>query len=134
MLNAVKEKLLGLTGSISGLASVMGSWQVCHNICLILIAALSIIGVSLTGMPLAFLTELSVPFWTIAFALLIVTVFLYVKKKCISRELLLFNGGLITAGIPFRDLETFIPLFWAIGGALALSGIILFLKKRIEKS
>lgn len=133
MLEALREKILGLGGSISGLASVMGSWQVCHNICLLLIAALSIIGISVNGMPLAFLTQFTVPLWVTAFALLIASVFLYVRKRCISRELLIFNAGLITAGIPFSSLQSFTSLFWAVGGTLAIFAVLLFIKKKIKR-
>ena len=66
MINTIKEKVMGATGSVSGVASVFGSWQVCHNICLGLIAVLAVLGVTVTGMPLLFLTKWAIPLWTIA--------------------------------------------------------------------
>ena len=111
MIKNIKEKMISATGSISGTASVLGSWQICHNVCLGIVALLSILGITIVGMPLEFLTKVAVPFWTIAFLLLLVTIGLYIKKKCISRNLLIFNSGLIIAGIPFAPLQRFSVLF-----------------------
>lgn len=129
----LKEKLLGATGSISGTASVLGSWQVCHNLCLGLIALLSVIGITVTGMPLLFFTEIAVPMWLIAAALLIVTIVVYLNRPCISKNLILINAGLIIAGIPFQAVQKFSALLWVIGGAFALTGIFFFVRDRIEK-
>ena len=134
MIKNIKEKMISATGSISGTASVLGSWQICHNVCLGIVALLSILGITIVGMPLEFLTKVAVPFWTIAFLLLLVTIGLYIKKKCISRNLLIFNSGLIIAGIPFAPLQRFSVIFWVIGGGLALVAIILFVKGKIDKN
>ncbi len=101
MIKKIKEKIIGATGSVSGIASIMGSWQVCHNICLGIVALLGILGITVVGMPLAFLTKVAIPLWSVAVALLIITILLYVKKKCISRNLIMINSGLIIAGTPF---------------------------------
>src|SRR3989344_1558567 len=87
-----KQKAIGGLGSISGIASLMGSWQVCHSICLTLISLLSIIGITLTGMPLLFMTGLAKPFWIIAFILLLITLYFYIARGCISGKLILFNS------------------------------------------
>ena len=133
MVKNAKEKLIGATGSISGAASILGSWQICHNICLGLISVLSVIGITLTGMPLLFFTKIAVPMWIIAVALLAVVIFLYFNKKCISKNLIIFNSGLIIAGIPFQSLQSFSVFFWVIGGILAITGISFFIKDKIEK-
>ena len=91
MIKNLKEKLIGATGSVSGAASILGSWQICHNICLGLIAALSLIGVTVVGMPLLFLTKIAVPVWSIAVLLLIITTLIYLKKPCISRNLIIIK-------------------------------------------
>lgn len=129
----IKEKLIGTTGSISGIASVLGSWQICHNVCLGLIAVLGILGVTVVGMPLEFLTRIVIPMWTIAFALLLIIIVIYLKKPCISRNLILINSGLIIAGIPFQVLQVFQKFFWIVGGVLVLTGIYLFIRDRRKK-
>jgi hypothetical protein len=133
MVKALKEKIIGSAGSVSGFASVLGSWQVCHNICLVIIAILGIMGITLVGMPLQFFTKIAPYIWTIALILILVTLILYIKKKCISSRLILFNSGLVIAGIPFESLQKFSKLFFLIGGALSISAIILFIKDRSKK-
>ena len=128
-----KEKLIGATGTLSGFTSILGSWQVCHNICLAIIFALSLIGITITGMPLLFLTKIAVPLWTIAVLLLVVTTILYQTRKCISRNLIILNAGLIIAGVPFKPLQQYSAFFWSIGGLISLAAIMLFIKDRIER-
>jgi hypothetical protein len=129
-----REKIISSTGSISGFASILGSWQVCHNVCLGIIALLSVMGIVVTGMPLLFLTKLAIPFWTVAFILLLITIFLYFKKKCISIKLILFNSGLIIAGTPFQPLQNYSIVFYITGGLLALLAISMYLKEKIRKN
>jgi|SRR3989344_2819095 len=131
MIKNLKEKAIGATGSISGAASVLGSWQVCHSICLGLIALLGIMGITVAGMPLLFLTKIAVPLWTIAVLLLAVTILVYAQKKCISRNLIIFNSGLIIAGTPFKPVQQFSLFFWIIGGVIALAGIVFFVKDKM---
>ena len=133
MAKNLKEKLIGATGSVSGAASILGSWQICHNACLALIAALSLIGITVAGMPLLFLTKIAVPVWSIAVILLVVTISIYLKKPCISRNLIVINSGLIIAGVPFQQLQKFSVFFWTIGGIVALAGVFLFIKDRMQK-
>ena len=95
-------RILNLTSSTSGVMGFLGGYQVCHNVCLGIIALLSIIGITLVGMPLLFLTKVAVPFWIAAFSLFLISLFFYLKSRCLSRNLLLFNGGIIIAGVPFN--------------------------------
>ena len=133
MAKNLKEKLIGPIGSLSGAASILGSWQVCHSACLALIAVLSIIGITITGMPLLFFTKIAVQVWIAAVALLFVTIAIYLKKPCISKNLIMVNSGLIIAGIPFQPLQKFSIIFWAMGGILVLAGVSFFIKGRMEK-
>lgn len=128
------EKAIGASGSVSGATSILGSWQVCHNVCLGIVALLSIIGITVTGMPLLFLTKVAVPFWIAAVILLVITTVLYFTKKCISGKLILFNSGLIIIGIPFSPMQKYSLFLWIIGGALSLTAIFLFINDRIEKN
>lgn len=134
MINNIKEKIIARTGSLSGVASILGSWQICHNICLGIIALLAILGITVVGMPLAFFTKLAIPFWTIAFVLLLIIIGFYIKKKCISKNLIMFNSGLIIAGIPFKPLQSFTTLFWIIGGVLVITSTSIFIKNKIQKT
>lgn len=133
MAKNLKEKVIGATGSLSGAASILGSWQICHNICLGLIALLSLIGITITGMPLFFLTEIATPVWITAVVLLIITIIIYTKKPCISKNLIIFNSGLVIAGVPFQPLQQFSIFFWSIGGIIAFSGIAFFIKDKMDK-
>lgn len=133
MIKNIKEKIIGITGSASGITSIMGSWQICHNVCLGLVALLTVLGITVLGMPLAFLTKFAIYFWIAAFLLLLITLAIYVKKKCISKNLIMFNSGLIIAGVPFQFLQDFISFFWVIGGILALTSVYLYAKGKLEK-
>lgn len=128
----MNEKIVSRVGAISGLASVTASWQVCHNICLALVALLSLIGITIAGMPLGFLTRYAIYFWTFAVILLIITSYFYVTRRCISLKAILFNTGLIIAGIPFQRVQQFIVFFWIIGGILVISSIVLLIKEKIR--
>ncbi len=132
-INHTKENMAGAVGSASGAASILGSWQICHNLCLGLIALLGIMGITLTGMPLLFFTKIAVPLWLIAVMLLAVVIYFYLKKHCISKNMVLINSGLIIAGIPFPSLQPFQVLFWIVGGVTAASGIGLYIKGKITR-
>jgi hypothetical protein len=132
-MNQIKEKLIGTAGTASGTASILGSWQVCHSLCLGLIAFLSVFGITVTGMPLLFFTKIAIPLWSIALVLLLVVVFLYLRKKCISLNLILFNTGVIIAGMPFASVQPYQPFFWIIGGSIALAAVALFIKEKMTR-
>ena len=134
VLNKIKEKFIAAAGSVSGIISILGSWQVCHNLCLGVLAFLSILGITVIGMPLMFLTKIALSFWIIAASLLLITLFIYFRKKCISHKLILFNSGLIIASTPFQSLQIFSPILWVVGGSLAIFSILLFIKDKIERS
>ena len=61
--NFITEKAATLSSSFSGALSFLGGYQVCHNVCLGIIALLSLIGITIVGMPLLFLTKVAIPFW-----------------------------------------------------------------------
>ena len=130
------EKITGYTGTLSGAASVLGSWQVCHTVCLGIIALLGMIGITVVGMPLAFLTKFAFPFWTIAIMLLVALALLSLKKQCVSRTLLLFNFGLIVAGTPLPEKPSAVygTWFWTIGGIIAGIAVMLWMKNKLKKN
>ncbi len=126
-----KEKILPAFSGVSGSLSFLGGWQICHNLCLGIIAALSLIGITVVGMPLLFLTQYAVYFWSAAMLLLIPTLFMYWKNRaCMSSKLVLFNIGIVIASVPLLQLYQIV--FWIIGGLLIAYSIYLFLRDRVS--
>ena len=118
--------------SISGAASILGSWQICHAICLAIISLLAAVGVSVTFMPLLWLSEIVVYVWSVAAALLLVVAALYYTKKCVTRGMLTLNTGLVVAGVPFFSQQQIV--FWTLGGIITLAGAYLIYKDRRRKT
>jgi len=119
-----KEKLLGTTTGLSGSLSVLGSYQICHNACMLLVTFLTFLGFTVAGMPLLFLTKVAIPFWSVAVLLLLLTLLLKYKKNMnFSNKMLLLNSGLIIAGTPFQQVQEFNYIFWITGGVLVLSSV-----------
>lgn len=133
-MSRIKEKLIGTSGSIAGTLSVLGSYQVCHNACLALISLLTILGFTVAGMPLLFLTKVTIPFWIAAISILAIAVFLKYKRIMnLSSKALLLNSGLIIAGVPFQQVQNFNYIFWIAGGILAVFSIGWYIYEKMEK-
>ena len=129
-----KEKLLGTTTGLSGSLSVLGSYQVCHSACMLLITFLTFLGFTVAGMPLLFLTKVAIHFWIAALTLLVITLILNYKKIIrISNKILILNSGLIIAGIPFQQMQQFNYIFWIIGGTMVIFSIGWYFYARIKK-
>ncbi|MEK6922211.1 MAG: hypothetical protein AABX08_00240 [Nanoarchaeota archaeon] len=129
---AIEEKVAGISTSLSGGLSFLGGWQVCHNICLWLIALLAVFGITLVGMPLLFLTKVAIPFWIIAVMLFFITLILYFKKKCISKNLIILNAGIIIAGIPFKEIQSYSSVFRIVGFGLIIIAIFRYIKEKLR--
>ena len=120
-------------GSLSGSLSFLGGYQVCHNICMALVALLTFLGFTVVGMPLLFLQKVAIPFWIIATILLSIIVTLNYKRLThISNKVVLLNLGLLIAGTPFKSLQSFAYVFWLIGGILIFSSAIWYVKGKIS--
>ncbi len=128
-----KEKATSLSGGISGTVGVLGSYQVCHSICLGIIYLLSFIGITLVGMPLLFLTKVAVPFWIAAVLLLILAIVFYVKRRCISKNMLFLNSGLIIAGTPSQLVGYFSRYFLIIGTIVLLIGLFFVIRDKARR-
>jgi len=123
-MNNIKDKILSASGSLTGSLSFLGSYQVCHNACLALVAFLTFLGFTVAGMPLLFLTKVAIPFWIAAVLLLSIMMTLKYKKIIhISDKVILLNSGLIIAGVPFQQVQNFNYVFWIAGGVLVISSI-----------
>ncbi len=131
--NVKRGKIATLMSNISGTMGFLGGYQVCHNVCIGIIALLSLIGITIVGMPLLFLTRVAVPFWIAALSLFFISLIFYLKGKCISKKLIIFNGGVIIAGVPFNALKDFSVIFWVIGGSIVLLSMALFIKDKVIK-
>lgn len=129
---AIKEKAASIASNISGITSILGSWQVCHSICLAIIAALAAIGITLTIFPLAFLIQYATPLWLIAAALSAITFIMYLKKPCISRNTLLFQAGILIFGIPFQQMQAYSLYFRTFGGIMVFAAISIFITDKIR--
>ncbi|MFH1752233.1 MAG: hypothetical protein ABH821_04830 [archaeon] len=130
MFGAIKNRISNITTTASSSLSLLGGYNVCHNICLGLIALLSVIGISVQGMPLAFLQDYAVYLWSLGIVLLAVTLVLYFVRKCVSRNLLIFNVGLLTAAVPFKELEAFQLVFWVVGFTISGIAVAFYVNKR----
>ncbi len=127
---SLKEKLVGRFGSVSGIAAFLGSYQVCHTVCMWLISLLALLGIAVVGMPLLFLQKIAVPVWTFAVLLFLLSLYFYIVKKCISGTLLLFNGGVLLAGVPFASVQNYNLYFWIAGGVIVFVSIVLFVRDK----
>ncbi len=92
------------------------------------------IGIAVVGMPLLFLTQYAVYFWSMAVLLLIPILILYWKnRKCMPAKLIMFNTGIIVASVPFAQLQAYQTVFWSIGGILIAGSVWMFLKPRFQR-
>ncbi|MBI4450847.1 hypothetical protein HY642_02645 [Candidatus Woesearchaeota archaeon] len=120
----MKPRLLNAGGSVCGAMSVLGSYQLCHSICLGIIAILTMMGIVVTGMPLMFLTKVAVPFWIAAAIMLVAaTTLTLVFQMFMSKKMLLANAGLLIAGVPFQAVDGFRSTLWAVGGVILVTAI-----------
>ena len=127
-----KEKYLNYFSSFTGASGIFSSYQVCHSICLGVIALLSLIGITLVGFPLLFLQKWALPLWSIALILFGISIILYLKHKHISKNLLVFNSGAIIVGIPFEKLVFLRTYFLIIGFSVIIFSLYLIIKKKLE--
>ena len=134
MLN-IKEKIIGATGSLTGSLSFLGGYQVCHNICMTLTSFLTLLGFTVAGMPLLFLTKIAIPFWIAAVSLLAIMVLLKYKNFIhVSDKMILLNSGLIIAGVPFQQVQQYNYVFWIIGGFLIILSVGWYVYDKIKKT
>lgn len=129
----LKEKLPNVASICTGIFGLFGSWNVCHQVCMGLLALAGILGVSASavGMPLAFLQPYALPLWSLAVVFFGISIFMFFKMKgcCMSREALLANFGILVFAVPFEQVESVRPLFWLAGVAIIVFAAVLWLKK-----
>lgn len=123
----------GVNAAAGGM-SIMSAHNVCHAACEALVGIAAFFGVAGIGMPLAFLTDYNIYFWAMALAFLMIGLVMLAKKRCISRNMLMFNGGVVLIGAPFAFLSPVLPAFWAAGSALVLFSVYNYAKGKIDKN
>ncbi len=123
---------IALLGNSSGVLGVAGAHGVCHTLCMTAIGALSLVGITLSGMPLMFLQGYAVYFWSLAFASLALSGYIHFGRgNGAPSDLMIANAGFVIAGIPFGEARPFSGALLAIGGFFVILAIALFLKGKI---
>ena len=132
--SAISNKIPNAVGSISAFFSTLGSsWSVCHSVCILVIAFLSTLGIVVAGFPFFFLFQYNLYLWGIAIVLFVVSLILFFyRPHCMSRELIIFNAGVLIAGTP-QNLVNLQPFTWIIGGLIAIIALALFFSKKIKQ-
>ncbi len=114
--------VFAVAGSVSGAGSIISAHNVCHSICLAVVALLSVFGIIVSADILMWLQDYNLFFWTMGIAFLAISLAIYYKMPCcISKKLILFNAGLIIIGFPFFIFLSL--LFWIVGGGLTLFSV-----------
>ncbi|MEK6979002.1 MAG: hypothetical protein AABW86_02175 [Candidatus Micrarchaeota archaeon] len=128
------EKILGSANAISGGLGIISAHNLCHNVCLGAIAFIGAFGLTVDGMPLAFLAEYNTLFWGMAAFFLVISLALHATKKaCFSQKTVLFNAGIVVAGVPFGEVAPIHPLLWFAGGAMVVVAIAMFVKEKLDE-
>lgn len=132
---AQKEfKAVGAANAAAGGMGIISAHNVCHAVCEGLVGIAAVFGITGIGMPLAFLTDYNIYFWAMAFAFLLIGLALLISRKCVSRNMMLFNGGIVLIGAPFAFLSPVLPAFWVAGSGLVLFSIYNYAKGKINKN
>ena len=123
-------KFLGLVGTASGAGGIISLHNVCHTVCLGVVATLSIFGIAVSSTALMFLQDYNLLFWSMGVFFLALSLALYAKLgKCISQRLIVFNAGLVLAGTPL--LPSLQIVFWAAGFSIAVLVSLIYIKDKM---
>ena len=129
--NGKEGKVFGVAGGISGAGSIISAHNVCHSICLAVVALLSVFGIIVSADVLMWLQDYNLFFWSMGVGFLAISLALYyIKPCCISTKMILFNMGLLIIGLPFFQLLSI--AFWIIGGYITLFSIGWYIVERFE--
>jgi len=129
--NRAKGRFAGYFGVVSSTGSIISAHNVCHAICLGVVAVLSVFGIAVSSTALMFLQDYNMLFWTMGVLFLLLSLVMYAKfGKCISTRLIIFNAGLVIAGTPF--IPALQLVFWAAGFSIAIFVSAIYIKERLE--
>ncbi len=118
------RKAITCISTVSGVASFLGAYNVCHGLCMAIIAVLAGIGILIVGMPFAWLQPYSIYLWFLAIGLLGLNLLLY-KRHCVSQRGVLFNIGVIILAVPFAIPLLLNIAFWLSGAFIIFAAITL---------
>ncbi|OGI15581.1 hypothetical protein A3K63_01540 [Candidatus Micrarchaeota archaeon RBG_16_49_10] len=125
-----RGRIAGALGGISGGGSIISAHNVCHSVCLAVVAFLSIFGIAASSDVLMFLESYNLLFWSMGIFFLALSLLLYFKfPKCMSKKMILANAGLLIIGIPF--VASLNLLFWVAGGVILSYSIAWYAKDKI---
>lgn len=126
-----KAKIVGIFGGVSGTGSVISAHNVCHALCLAVVAVLSVFGIIVSSDILMFLEDYNLPLWGMGMLFLALSLFLYSRyPNCISKKLILANSGLLLIGMPFPWFRQFNLLFWILGSSIVGLSIVWYINGR----
>ncbi|MEK6852535.1 MAG: hypothetical protein AABX59_01520 [Nanoarchaeota archaeon] len=123
-------KVVGIFGSTSGAGAVAGAHNVCHSICTAAVSVFAIFGITVSSTALMFLEDLAPYFWIMGLVFFTASLFLFIWMKHGSKKFLLFNAGILIAGIPFSLLSAYQIILWTFGGLFVLVSLILYINER----
>lgn len=124
-----KAKITGVFGTVSGTGSIISAHNVCHALCLAVVAFLSVFGVIVSSDILMFLENYNLFFWSMGIFFLALGLMLLLKyPNCMSRKMILANSGLLIIGVPY--LPSLNLLFWIVGSIIVSASIGWYIKDK----
>lgn len=123
------SKISVAAGSASGVGSIISVHNVCHYLCLGVVAVLSVFGILVSSDVLMFLENYNLIFWSMGLLFLFVSIFLlYNFPNCISKKAITANAGLLVFGFPFQIYNF---LFWIAGSVVLVATIGWYIRDRV---
>src|SRR3989338_9429092 len=126
-----KSRVSAIASGTTGAASIISAHNVCHAVCLGVVAVLSLFGIALSSTALMFLQDYNLLFWSMGLFFLLISAALYVRLGCVSTKAMTANAGIIIAGVPF--FPTAQVAFWIVGGAIFLITLGQYMKQRFNR-
>lgn len=118
-----------VAGSASGIGSIISAHNICHQVCLAVVAVLSIFGIIVSSSVLMFLEDYNLIFWIMGLIFLFVSlVMLYKFPSCMSKKAILANIGLLIFGLP---LQLYSFLFWIAGSSIVIASVGWYVRDRL---
>lgn len=115
-----KASIFGITSGVSGFGGVISAHNICHSVCLAVVAVLSFFGIIVSSDILMWLEDYNLLFWGMGIIFLLISLALFVKfPRCMPTKLIVFNAGLLVIGFPFSG--SWSSQFLVIG--VAMSGL-----------
>ncbi len=127
---SLRSRLFGSGATTSGVLGGIGSvHNVCHSICMGIVSAAALFGITLNILPLMFLQTYQLYFWWAAFVFTMLSLYFYLtlrQKRDFDRNLLIVNYGMLTFGLPLSGfLADYSDFFRFIGISLTVTGLFL---------